>query len=99
MFAVVRTGGKQYKVAQNDKLAVEKLDGQVGDTVILEDVLMLFDGNNTECYPKGISVKAKILDQYRTKKVIIFKKNRRHNYRRKKGHRQEMTFLSIEGIA
>ena len=93
MFAVVRTGGKQYKVASGDVLAVEKLEGKVGDRVELSDVLMV--GSKIGA---GAKVLAEIIKQFRDDKVIIFKKRRRHNYRRKKGHRQYLTELKITDI-
>lgn len=93
MFAVLRTGGKQYKVASGDVLAVEKLEGNIGDKVELADVLMV--GNKIGA---GAKVLAEIVKQFRDDKVIIFKKRRRHNYRRKKGHRQYLTEIKITEI-
>lgn len=101
MFAVIKTGGKQYKVATNDIILVEKLDAEEGTSITLGDVLMIGDGGNiTVGKPSvaGASVVAKVLEQRKGDKVIIFKKNRRHNYRRKRGHRQFVTVLKIEGI-
>lgn len=101
MFAVIKTGGKQYKVATNDIIMVEKLDAAEGASVTLGDVLMLGEGGNiTVGQPNvaGASVTAKVMEQRKGDKVIIFKKNRRHNYRRKRGHRQFVTVLKIEGI-
>jgi large subunit ribosomal protein L21 len=95
MFAVVRTGGKQYRVAANDTLLVEKLDGEAGATVTL-DTLMSGEG---EAVTMGGSVTATIIAQTRGDKVIIFKKKRRHNYRRKNGHRQSLTVLKIVSVA
>ena len=98
MFAVIKTGGKQYKVAPNDVIRVEKLPGQAGDTVTLDQVLM--DDDNVGAPTVACaSVTATLLEQTRGEKVIIFKKKRRQNYRRKKGHRQELTVLRITGIA
>lgn len=94
MFAVVRTGGKQYRVAADDKLLVEKLDGAAGDTVQLE-TLMLGDGG---VLSTGTGVTAEIVAQTKADKVIIFKKKRRHNYRRKNGHRQQLTVLKIVSV-
>lgn len=91
MFAIVRTGGKQYRVAAGDKIAVEKLAGEAGDAVTLDDVLLVSDGSK-------LPVQAQILEQKKGEKVIIFKKRRRHNYRRKNGHRQQLTVLEILGI-
>lgn len=97
MFAVVRTGGKQYRVAAGDKIVVEKLAGEAGDTVTLGDVLIAGDGG--ELRPTdGLTVSAEIIAQAKGEKVIVFKKRRRHNYRRKKGHRQQHTILRILGI-
>jgi large subunit ribosomal protein L21 len=101
MFAVIRTGGKQYKVAKNDVLTVEKLAGEPGSTIELADVLMLGgDGTPRTGTPTlaGASVAAEVLEQKQGEKVIIFKKRRRHNYRRKNGHRQELTVLRITDI-
>lgn len=98
MFAVIKTGGKQYKVAPNDVIRVEKLPGQAGDTVTLDQVLMVDDKIGAPMVA-GASVTATLLEQTRGEKVIIFKKKRRQNYRRKKGHRQELTVLRITGIA
>jgi large subunit ribosomal protein L21 len=102
MFAVIRTGGKQYKVAKDDVIFVEKLAGEPGSTVTLGDVLMVGDGANaTTGKPivAGASVTATVLEQKQGEKVLIFKKRRRHNYRRKNGHRQELTVLRITDIA
>jgi len=97
MFAVVRTGGKQYRVAAGDKIVVEKLAGEAGDTVSLGDVLLA--GEGSELKPTdGLTVSAEIIAQAKGEKVIVFKKRRRHNYRRKKGHRQQHTILRILGI-
>lgn len=99
MFAVIRTGGKQYKVSKDTTLRVEKLDGEAGDTVSL-DILMLGDDKGAKMGTalKGASVTAEIVDQIKGEKVIIFKKKRRHNYRRKNGHRQRHTVLKITEI-
>ena len=97
MFAIVRTGGKQYRVAAGDKIAVEKIDGEAGDTVSLGDVLLAGDGGEVKD-AKGLTVSAEIIAQTRGEKVIVFKKRRRHNYRRKNGHRQHQTVLKIAAI-
>ncbi len=100
MFAVISTGGKQYKVSQGDLLDVEKLDGEVGDQVVLDKVLML-GGSETLIgtpFVEGASVAAEIIKQTRAAKIIVFKKKRRKNYRRKKGHRQYITVLKIADI-
>ncbi|MGQ5700954.1 50S ribosomal protein L21 [Sandaracinobacteroides sp. A072] len=98
MFAVVRTGGKQYRVAADDQIVVEKLDGEAGSKVTLEDVLLVSDGGALKDAGK-VKVMAEIVAQNRGDKVIIFKKRRRHNYRRKNGHRQYQTVLKILSIA
>jgi large subunit ribosomal protein L21 len=97
MFAVVRTGGKQYRVAAGDKIVVEKLAGEAGDTVQLGDVLLAGEGSELRS-TDGLTVSAEIIAQAKGDKVIVFKKRRRHNYRRKKGHRQQHTILRITAI-
>ena len=97
MFAIVRTGGKQYRVAAGDKIAVEKLHGEAGDTVSLDDVLLAGDGVEIKD-SKGLVVSAEIIAQERGEKIIVFKKRRRHNYRRKQGHRQSLTLLRITAV-
>src|SRR3954451_17570535 len=97
MFAVVRTGGKQYRVAPGDKIVVEKLDGNAGDKVTLGDVLLAGDGGSLKS-TDGLTVAAEIVAQAKADKVTVFKKRRRHNYRRKKGHRQQHTILRITAI-
>lgn len=92
MKAVVKTGGKQYCVAQGDKITVEKLEGNAGDKVALEALMV---GTNIG----GGSVEAKIVEQSRGDKVLIFKKKRRKNYRRLNGHRQEQTIVEITAIS
>ena len=94
MFAVVRTGGKQYRVSANDQIVVEKIEGDAGTQVSLE-TLMTGDG---AALGTG-AVTAEIVEQKRGEKIIIFKKRRRHNYRRKNGHRQSLTVLKITSIA
>ncbi len=97
MFAVVRTGGKQYRVAPGDKIVVEKLDGDAGDTVTLGDVLLAGEGSELK-KTDGLKVAAEIIAQAKGDKVTVFKKRRRHNYRRKQGHRQQHTILRIVAI-
>jgi len=97
MFAVVRTGGKQYRVAEGDKIAVEKLAGDAGDTIVLGDVLLAGEGDSIADAGK-VSVSAEIIAQAKSEKVVVFKKRRRHNYRRKNGHRQQMTLLRILSV-
>jgi large subunit ribosomal protein L21 len=102
MYAIVRTGGKQYQVACGDQLRVEKLEGNVGDSVDLNDVLMIVDGENvTVGQPvlENAKVTAKIAEQGKSKKVIVFKKKRRKGYRLRRGHRQMYTSLKIEEIS
>jgi large subunit ribosomal protein L21 len=97
MFAVVRTGGKQYRVAPGDKIVVEKLEGNAGDRVTLGEVLLAGDGSDLKS-TDGLTVAAEIVAQAKADKVTVFKKRRRHNYRRKKGHRQQHTILKIVAI-
>ena len=97
MFAIVRTGGKQYRVAAGDKIVVEKLAGEAGDTISLGDILLAGEGSELRS-TDGLTVSAEIIAQAKADKVIVFKKRRRHNYRRKKGHRQQHTILRILGI-
>ena len=97
MFAVVRTGGKQYRVAEGDKIAVEKLAGEAGDSITLGEVLLAGEGGDLADVSK-VTVSAEIIAQAKSEKVIVFKKRRRHNYRRKNGHRQQMTLLRITGV-
>ena len=97
MFAIVRTGGKQYRVAAGDKIVVEKLDGEAGSTVTLGDVLLAGEGGELTS-TEGLTVSAEIVAQAKGEKVIVFKKRRRHNYRRRNGHRQNHTILKITAI-
>ncbi len=97
MFAIVRTGGKQYRVAAGDKIAVEKLPGEAGDKVSFDDILLAGEGDKPADL-KGLTVSAEIIAQERGEKVIVFKKRRRHNYRRKQGHRQSLTLLRIMAV-
>ena len=97
MFAIVRTGGKQYRVAPGDKIVVEKLAGETGDTVNLTDVLLAGSGSDLMA-TAGLIVGAEIVAQAKSEKVTVFKKRRRHNYRRKAGHRQQLTILKIVSI-
>ena len=101
MFAVIKSGGKQYKVAKNDVIRVEKLDAEAGASIDLNEVLMVGDDKSqTVGVPlvDGASVSATVLEQMRDRKIIIFKKKRRQNYRRKNGHRQHLTVLRIDDI-
>jgi large subunit ribosomal protein L21 len=101
MFAVIRTGGKQYKVAKDDVVAVEKLAGEPGAAIELAEVLMIGEGAEVATGTpllEGASVAATVVEQKRAPKIIVFKKQRRKNYRRKKGHRQYQTVLRIDEI-
>ena len=101
MIAIIKTGGKQYAVKAGQILKVEKLLGKKGDNISLNNVIALTDSSNhTLGNPliKGATVDAKILDQIRDKKIIVFKKRRRQNYRSTQGHRQYLTVLKIESI-
>jgi len=103
MYAVIKTGGKQYKVAENDVIIVEKLIAEAGATIALEDVLMIGDqGKAAKTASADLSkaaVFAEVIDQSRADKIVVFKKKRRQNYRRKAGHRQHQTVLRITGIS
>ena len=96
MFAVVRTGGKQYRVAAGDKIVVDKIDGEAGASVSL-DVLLAGEGSELRD-AAGVSVAAEVIAQAKGEKVIVFKKRRRHNYRRRNGHRQHHTILKIVSV-
>lgn len=103
MFAVVQTGGKQYRVTENDTILVEKLEGEAGSTVALDSVLMIGEDGKAPTVGAPLiekaAVFAEVVDQTRGDKVIVFKKKRRQNYRRKKGHRQDLTVLKITSIS
>ena len=102
MFAVVKTGGKQYKVAQGDVIQVEKLPGEANAKIELVEVLMLCDGATVTVgapFVTGAKVVTEVVSQNRTGKLIVFKKKRRQNYRRKKHHRQEYTVLKVTAIS
>ncbi len=101
MFAVVKTGGKQYRVEKDTVLEVEKLDASQGDKITLDQVLMFGDDKNSTIgapLVAGASVQTEVVEQKRSKKIIVFKKKRRQNYRRKHGHRQPLTVLKVTGI-
>jgi large subunit ribosomal protein L21 len=93
----VRTGGKQYRVTAGDKIVVEKLAGETGDRIDITDILLAGEGSDLKPV-SGLIVGAEILAQAKGEKVTVFKKRRRHNYRRKKGHRQQHTMLKIVSI-
>jgi len=101
MYAVIKTGGKQYRVAEGQKLRVEKLAGNAGDKVTFDEVLLVGGDAPKIGQPivKGASVAAEIVGQDRGKKIVVFKFKRRKNYRRKNGHRQPYTELKITGIS
>ena len=102
MFAVLQTGGKQYRVQENDLLVVERLDGEIGSKIRLSEILMVGSGDQVKIGSPSIDgafVEAEVMNQRKGKKVIVFKKIRRHNYRRKNGHRQYETVLRITSIA
>jgi len=101
MFAIVQIGGKQYKVASGDVLRVEKLEAEAGHTVQFAEVLMVVDGGKTALGSpmlKGAAVAAEVVAHEKGDKIIVFKKKRRQNYRRKNGHRQNYTVVKITGI-
>ncbi|MBP3345777.1 MAG: 50S ribosomal protein L21 [Alphaproteobacteria bacterium] len=97
MYAVIKTGGKQYKVASGDVLKIEKIAGNEGSEVVFNEVLALDDTYGTPMIA-GASVKATVIKQARDAKIIVFKKKRRQNYRRKNGHRQDITLVKITDI-
>jgi len=102
MFAVIKTGGKQYKVAPGDLVAVEKLAGDAGKAVDFAEVLMVGEGDKIEVgkpFVSGAKVSAEVAEQTRGPKIVVFKKRRRQNSRRKNGHRQDLTVLRITEIA
>lgn len=101
MFAVIKSGGKQYKVAKDDIIIVEKLDTEAGKSVAFTDVLICGEGGKVtvgEPLVKGAEVKGEVLEQRKGDKVLVFKKKRRQNYRRKRGHRQNETVVKITSI-
>lgn len=101
MYAVIRTGGKQYRVEEGDIIEVERLDGSAGEALSFDEVLLLGDEEATEIgrpLVEGAAVKGTIVDQFRTRKVLVFKMKRRKNYSRKRGHRQYMTRVRITAI-
>jgi large subunit ribosomal protein L21 len=102
MFAVIRTGGKQYKVAKDDVIVVETVPAEAGASVTLDEVLLVADGETTTVGAPtvaGAEVTATVVEHKKGDKILIFKKRRRHNYRRKNGHRQPLTVLKITGIS
>ena len=102
MYAIIKTGGKQYRVSEGQTLRVEKLDGEKGDSVRLGDVLLLGGEGQTRIGTpllEGAAVEAQIVRQARAKKIIVFKKKRRKGYHKKQGHRQAYTEIEITGIS
>ena len=102
MYAVVAAGGKQYKVSEGDILRIEKMPGEVGETLTFDRVLMCSDGDSVSFggpVLENASVRAKIIEQGRSKKILVFKYKRRKRYRRKRGHRQPYTAVKIDSIA
>ncbi len=102
MYAIIRTGGKQYQVSPGERLRVEKLDGSIGDSIEIEDVLLVVDGEDIKVgqpLVAGAKVSAKIVEQDKAKKIVVFHKKRRSGHRVKNGHRQPFTSLEIQGIS
>ena len=101
MYAIIQTGGKQYRVSPGDVLRVERLSGERGDEVILDQVLLVTDGDAVQVgqpLVPNATVRAEILRQGQAKKILVYKKKRRKNYRRKQGHRQLFTALQVDEI-
>jgi large subunit ribosomal protein L21 len=101
MYAIIETGGKQYRVAPDEEIKVEKLEGEVGDSVVFDQVLMTSDGEKVSVgkpYLEGTRVAGRIMRQGKNRKVIVYKFKRRTNYQRKRGHRQAFTLVRVEGI-
>ena len=101
MYAIIQTGGKQYRVSPGDVLRVERLPGEQGDQVVLDQVLLVNDDQELKVgqpLVENATVKGQILAQGKAKKILVYKKKRRKNYRRKQGHRQLFTALQIQEI-
>ncbi len=101
MYAVIKTGGKQYRVAKDDVITVERLDGDAGANIEFTEVLLVGSGDDVKvgkALPSGAKVTAELVEQTRGPKIIAFKKRRRKNSRRKRGHRQDLTQVRITGI-
>ncbi len=101
MYAVVKTGGKQYRVSKDDTILVEKLEAQEGETITLSEVIMLGDGDKITIGKPQVAdaaVEAKVVSQTRGPKIIIFRRKRRKNHRRTKGHKQDLTLLKVTDI-
>ena len=101
MYAVIKTGGKQYRVAANEVIKIERLPGEVGDAIVFPEVLMVGGDNPVVGTPTvaGATVTGTVLEQAKREKIVIFKKRRRKNYRRRNGHRQLLTVVRIGDIA
>jgi large subunit ribosomal protein L21 len=100
-FAVIKTGGKQYKVSEGASLLIEKIDFQIDEEFEMENILMVYNSGNVSINAedlKNCSVRCKVVDHSKSRKVVIFKKKRRQNYRRKNGHRQHLTTIEVLGI-
>ena len=101
MYAIVKSGGKQYRIQEGDVLRVEKRPGDVGSSISFDEILMFSDGENAkigEPFLENISVQGHIVEQGKAKKIIVFKYKRRKRYRRKQGHRQQFTAIKIDSI-
>jgi large subunit ribosomal protein L21 len=101
MYAVIKSGGKQYRVTPGQTVRVERLEGGIGDEITIKDVLLVSDGDSVKVGQPVLAdaeVRAKIVEQHRAKKVLVFKKKRRKGYRRTKGHRQYYTSLQVQEI-
>jgi len=102
MYAVVKTGGKQYRVAKDDKILVEHIEAEAGQTITLDKVMMLADGDNVTIgapVVENATVEAEVVSQTRGPKIVIFRRKRRKNHRRLQGHRQDLTLLKITDIS
>jgi large subunit ribosomal protein L21 len=102
MQAVIETGGKQYLVSPKDKVVIEKLEGKAGDSITFDKVLLVADGDKVNIgkpYVSGSKVVAKVIDQAKSDKIVVFKYRAKSRYRRKQGHRQNQTIVEIQSIA
>jgi large subunit ribosomal protein L21 len=101
MYAVLRSGNKQYKVSEGSILKIDKIEGNPGDKISFQDILFVNNGKDIVMGSpmiKDAIVQAEIIEQFKNEKIIVFKKKRRHNYRRKRGHRQQLTSLRVTSI-